>query len=233
MNQTPRWHRTTIDSPIGTLTLVADDDALVEVHLPNEPAPVDDRRADAAPAGRPVLGRAAAPARRVLRRRPAGVRRPAGADRHAVPARRVAGADGRSRTARRSATASRPAASVTATSPRRRRGERAQPAADHRAVPPGRRRQRPPHRLRRRHRVKAWLLDHDGPSPAHRLTRSGRPIGVSRSGRAPARPRTPRWRVEGAGGRGVEARPRSRADCSRCGGRPPPACAAGSRGAWP
>ena len=38
-------HRTTIDSPIGTITLVADDDALVEVHLPDEKSPsATDRR---------------------------------------------------------------------------------------------------------------------------------------------------------------------------------------------
>ena len=43
-------HRTTIDSPIGTITLVADDDALVEVHLPDEKSPSTTAAADTAPA---------------------------------------------------------------------------------------------------------------------------------------------------------------------------------------
>ena len=39
MNQPSSRQRTTVDSPIGTITLVADDDALVEVHLPDEKSP--------------------------------------------------------------------------------------------------------------------------------------------------------------------------------------------------
>lgn len=51
-------YRTTIDSPIGTITLVADDDALVEVRFPNEATratAVEDSPAD----DHPVLRRAA------------------------------------------------------------------------------------------------------------------------------------------------------------------------------
>jgi methylated-DNA-[protein]-cysteine S-methyltransferase len=53
-------HRTTIDSPIGTITLVVDEEALVEVHFPNESSPSTTDAADAAPSAHPVLGRAAA-----------------------------------------------------------------------------------------------------------------------------------------------------------------------------
>ena len=53
-------HRTTIDSPIGTITLVADDDALVEVHLPDEKVPSTIAAEDTAPAEHAVLAQAAA-----------------------------------------------------------------------------------------------------------------------------------------------------------------------------
>jgi methylated-DNA-[protein]-cysteine S-methyltransferase len=52
-------HRTTIDSPIGTITLVADDDALVEVHLPNEHSSSATAAEDTSPAEHAVLGRVA------------------------------------------------------------------------------------------------------------------------------------------------------------------------------
>jgi methylated-DNA-[protein]-cysteine S-methyltransferase len=55
-------HRMTIDSPIGTITLVADDAALVEVHLPNETkaAATAGTTADVSvPSEHPVLGQAA------------------------------------------------------------------------------------------------------------------------------------------------------------------------------
>ena len=52
-------HRTTIDSPIGTITLVADDDALVEVHLPDEKSRSATIAEDTAPSGHNVLAQAA------------------------------------------------------------------------------------------------------------------------------------------------------------------------------
>ena len=110
-------HRTTIDSPIGTITLVADDDALVEVHLPDEKSSSSTVAEDATPGG----------AQRCWARRPSELestspvngssstsRSPRMERRSSSPrGRRCA----RSPTARRSATASRPAASATATSP--------------------------------------------------------------------------------------------------------------------
>jgi methylated-DNA-[protein]-cysteine S-methyltransferase len=51
-------HRTTIDSPIGTITLVADDDALVEVHLPDEKPSAVSVAEDTTPAGHQVLAQA-------------------------------------------------------------------------------------------------------------------------------------------------------------------------------
>jgi methylated-DNA-[protein]-cysteine S-methyltransferase len=52
-------HRTTIDSPIGTITLVADDDALVEVHLPDEKSSSLTVAEDTTPAEHKVLAQAA------------------------------------------------------------------------------------------------------------------------------------------------------------------------------
>ncbi len=52
-------HRTTIDSPIGPITLVADDDALVEVHLPDEKLSKTTAAADVAPGDHAVLKQAA------------------------------------------------------------------------------------------------------------------------------------------------------------------------------
>jgi methylated-DNA-[protein]-cysteine S-methyltransferase len=52
-------HRTTIDSPIGTITLIADEAALVEVRLPNEAVPSTTAATDTVPAEHPVLDRAA------------------------------------------------------------------------------------------------------------------------------------------------------------------------------
>jgi methylated-DNA-[protein]-cysteine S-methyltransferase len=46
MNQPSTRRRTTIDSPIGTITLVAEDDVLVEVHLPNGAAGTSGHRPD-------------------------------------------------------------------------------------------------------------------------------------------------------------------------------------------
>src|SRR5262245_3180989 len=57
MNQNTR-QRTTVDSPIGAITLVAEDDALVEVYLPNGSPPVDDRDDAASAEDDSVLGRA-------------------------------------------------------------------------------------------------------------------------------------------------------------------------------
>ncbi len=53
-------YRTTIDSPIGTITLVADDDALVEVHLPDAKSPSATVAEDTPPSGHRVLAQAAA-----------------------------------------------------------------------------------------------------------------------------------------------------------------------------
>jgi methylated-DNA-[protein]-cysteine S-methyltransferase len=52
-------HRTTIDSPIGTITLVADDDALVEVHLPDEKTSSTIVAEHTTPNGHAVLAQAA------------------------------------------------------------------------------------------------------------------------------------------------------------------------------
>jgi methylated-DNA-[protein]-cysteine S-methyltransferase len=52
-------HRTTIDSPIGTITLVADDDALVEVHLPDEKISSTTAAENTTPAEHGVLAQAA------------------------------------------------------------------------------------------------------------------------------------------------------------------------------
>jgi methylated-DNA-[protein]-cysteine S-methyltransferase len=52
-------HRTTIDSPIGTITLIADESSLVEIRLPNERSPSTTAADDAAATGHPVLDRAA------------------------------------------------------------------------------------------------------------------------------------------------------------------------------
>jgi methylated-DNA-[protein]-cysteine S-methyltransferase len=52
-------HRTTIDSPIGTITLIADDDALVEVHLPDERTSSTIAAEDTAAAEHAVLAQAA------------------------------------------------------------------------------------------------------------------------------------------------------------------------------
>jgi methylated-DNA-[protein]-cysteine S-methyltransferase len=57
MNQPSTRQRTTVDSPIGTITLVAEDDVLVEVHLPNG-APSAGDAEDAPPAEGSVLGQA-------------------------------------------------------------------------------------------------------------------------------------------------------------------------------
>jgi len=53
-------HRTTIESPIGTITLVADDEALVELHLPDEKAASATSAEDTAPEQHAVLAQAAA-----------------------------------------------------------------------------------------------------------------------------------------------------------------------------
>ena len=53
-------YRTTVDSPIGTITLVADDDALVEVHLPDAKSSSATVAEDTPPSGHPVLAQAAA-----------------------------------------------------------------------------------------------------------------------------------------------------------------------------
>jgi methylated-DNA-[protein]-cysteine S-methyltransferase len=58
MNQTTARRRTVVDSPIGAITLVAEDDALVEVHLPNGSPPADPDASGSAPASDPVLDRA-------------------------------------------------------------------------------------------------------------------------------------------------------------------------------
>ena len=52
-------HRATIDSPIGTITLVAEDDALVEVHLPDEKTSSTIAAEDTTPAAHAVLAQAA------------------------------------------------------------------------------------------------------------------------------------------------------------------------------
>jgi methylated-DNA-[protein]-cysteine S-methyltransferase len=52
-------HRTTIDSPIGPITLVADDDALVAVHLPAEKLSKTTAADDVAPGDHAVLKQAA------------------------------------------------------------------------------------------------------------------------------------------------------------------------------
>jgi methylated-DNA-[protein]-cysteine S-methyltransferase len=52
-------HRTTIDSPIGTITLVADERSLVEVRLPNEAVPSTTPATDTEPSGHAVLDQAA------------------------------------------------------------------------------------------------------------------------------------------------------------------------------
>jgi methylated-DNA-[protein]-cysteine S-methyltransferase len=51
-------YRTTIDSPIGTITLVADDAALVEVHLPDEKPAAVSVAGDTTPSGHQVLAQA-------------------------------------------------------------------------------------------------------------------------------------------------------------------------------
>ena len=61
-------HRTTIDSPIGTITLVADDDALVEVHLPDEKIAIGDRRRGHGAVGTQRAGAGCVGAAGVLRR---------------------------------------------------------------------------------------------------------------------------------------------------------------------
>ncbi len=53
-------HRTTIDSPIGTITLIADEESLVEVHLPDEKVPSVTVAEDTTPSGHNVLAQAAA-----------------------------------------------------------------------------------------------------------------------------------------------------------------------------
>jgi len=66
MNQPSTRQRTTVNSPIGTITLVAEDDVLVEVHLPNgaaetsghRPDPAAGLAEDAPPAEGSVLGQA-------------------------------------------------------------------------------------------------------------------------------------------------------------------------------
>jgi methylated-DNA-[protein]-cysteine S-methyltransferase len=57
MNQQTR-QRTTVDSPIGTITLIAEDDALVEVYLPNGSPPVDAGDGASSAEDDSVLGRA-------------------------------------------------------------------------------------------------------------------------------------------------------------------------------
>jgi methylated-DNA-[protein]-cysteine S-methyltransferase len=59
MNEPSLRQRTTVDSPIGTITLVAEDDVLVEVHLPNE-SPPGGTAQDAPPTEGSALGQAAA-----------------------------------------------------------------------------------------------------------------------------------------------------------------------------
>ena len=138
-------YRTTMPSPVGELTLVADDTALRR-SVPRRGAPAADSVADVggdvidvAAGDHPVLALADAPARGVLRRHRHRVRRPARARRHSVPAAGVVGAavdpvrrDDELRRAGRRARRSAAGAG-------RRCGERAQPDPDHRAVPPRRR----------------------------------------------------------------------------------------------
>jgi methylated-DNA-[protein]-cysteine S-methyltransferase len=59
MNQPQSRRRTTVDSPIGAITLVAEDDVLVEVRLPSESTAAAPA-ADPPPAEDSVLGRASA-----------------------------------------------------------------------------------------------------------------------------------------------------------------------------
>ena len=146
---------TVIDSPVGELRLVEHDGALTQIEF----HPFRDH--DGRPRGsrdddQPAARRGRAPAARVLRPRPQGVRPPAGAGRHRVPAAGLAGA-ARDRL-RRDLVVRRarpPARQVQRRLARGRPRQRPQPDPDRDPVPPRHRRQRHPHRLRRRPRPQA------------------------------------------------------------------------------
>ncbi len=143
-------YQTKIDSPIGTLTLIADEDALTEVRFPNERYDDDAEVVDVT--DHPVLEQAAGElgeyfeGRRVdfdvpLEPRGTAFQLAAWQALRTIPYGETVSYGEQAKRARR---------------PRqgqgRRRRQRSQPAPDHRPVPPCGRRQRSPHRIRRRHR---------------------------------------------------------------------------------
>ena len=163
-------------SPVGELTLVADDTALRTISWntdehssPELDAGVSSDVVDVAAADHSVLARAA----RQLGEYFDGSRTefdvPLAPDGDAVPAAGVEGADvdpvRRDDQLRRAGAPS----SVIDGGACRGRGERAQPDPDHRAVPPRRRFERPPDRLRRRHRVEGLAARSRAPRQLRRV----------------------------------------------------------------
>ena len=145
--------RTTIDSPIGTITLVADDDALVEVHLPER---ARRRRRPRPRTSTPGRSRGARQAAAELDEYFAGdrVEFDVPLAPHGTPFQLAAWQALRTIPYGETVSYGEQARRLgDPQGPGRRRRQRPQPAADRRAVPPRGRRQRPPHRLRRRHRV--------------------------------------------------------------------------------
>ena len=91
------YHYSFLDTPIGTLTLIADDAALVEVWFPNHTehdggAGVDELDGAVLDPEHTVLRRASDQLGEYFAGTRTDVRRPTRAGGHAVPARRVAGA---------------------------------------------------------------------------------------------------------------------------------------------
>ena len=138
-----------LPSPLGALTLIADDRALVgctfPAAVPTRGSTIRRWRHD------PTLGSHRARARRVLRGRAAKLLDSPLAFRRAPGfSERCGRRSARSRSERRAPTASSRARSA-ARGACGRRGERQEPDLDHRPVPSRHRRGRQPHRLRRRH----------------------------------------------------------------------------------
>ena len=150
---------TVIDSPVGELRLVEHDGALTQIEF--SPFPGVGQSLDGHPRGArddaaARTRRDRAPAARVLRPRPQGVRPPARAGRHRVPAAGLAGTARdrlrRDLVVRRARTPPRQVQRRLACGRAR---QRPQPDPDRDPVPPRDRRQRHPHRLRRRPRPQA------------------------------------------------------------------------------
>ena len=139
---------TVVGSPLGDLTLVADDGSLTGLYFPSSLVPA--RPGQLRPPGRHRVRRRHPPARRVFRRGADRVRPAARPARRWVPATGLETDQPHPVRADHQLRRPGPAARRRRAGQGRRPGGRPQPAVGDRALPPGRRQGRPAHRLRGR-----------------------------------------------------------------------------------